>query len=231
MSSPSPPPGKSKGEICQRRRFVRPSEKVHSDSDSSRHKPKSKGACLASPPSTHFESDVFDDFFHFLLRLPPRGGRVSLLLVLGLEQRRDSAALVAMKGHGAPANALILPFTAQSSSAELPEIMARKVDLDVTMTCTVGTFAATFHAMILASSEHHVCHCQILQKLYIPCEGLSLVRWIVEGSDCAVAFCGHEPYDGEERGADGPRGLPRFGVVAGDGEAYLLVRLEPAVRL
>ena len=46
-----------------------------------------------------------------------------------------------------------------------------------------------------------------------------------------MAFCWHETYDGEKRGADGPRGLPRFGVVTGDGEAYLLVRLETAVWL
>ena len=46
-----------------------------------------------------------------------------------------------------------------------------------------------------------------------------------------MALGGHEADDGEEGGADGPGGLPRLGVVAGDGEAYLLVRLEAAVRL
>ena len=65
----------------------------------------------------------------------------------------------------------------------------------------------------------------------VPCEGLPLVGGVVERSDGAVALGGHEADDGEEGGADGPGGLPRLGVVAGDREAYLLVRLEAAVRL
>ena len=46
-----------------------------------------------------------------------------------------------------------------------------------------------------------------------------------------MALGGHEADDGEEGGADGPGGLPRLRVVAGDGQADLLVRLEAAVRL
>ena len=66
---------------------------------------------------------------------------------------------------------------------------------------------------------------------FVPCECLPLVGGVVERADGAVALGGHEADDGEEGGADGPGGLPRLGMVAGDGEAYLLVRLEAAVRL
>ena len=65
----------------------------------------------------------------------------------------------------------------------------------------------------------------------VPCEGLPLVGGVVERSDGAVALGGHEADDCEEGGADGPGGLPRLGMVAGDGQAYLLVRFEAAVRL
>ena len=57
----------------------------------------------------------------------------------------------------------------------------------------------------------------------------SLFGTVLDRPDGAFARRGHEPDDGQEGCSDGPRRLPRFGVMARNGQTNLFSLLKPAV--
>ena len=64
-----------------------------------------------------------------------------------------------------------------------------------------------------------------------PGQNSPLLRRVVQAADGSLARGGHEGDNGEQRRPDGPGGLPRLRVVAGDGQADFLADLKPSIRL